>query len=148
MAFTKKISCTSASLTTVLSTRIGISEHEFSLPRPLLALPIPTNRPHFIELAVHSGRHHHQTKPINRKDLLKRMASLSQRTFSVHLSDTSSSSSRGARRVYVNADVLKQSKISAGEVLALIPVQTGPTSVRSSPQLRSKKLHEILLMSK
>lgn len=72
------------------------------------------------------------------------MATLSQRTFSVHLSDSSSSSSesRGARRVYVNADVLKQFKISAGDVLALIPTQTqkNPTSVSICSDSDSRNL--------
>ncbi|TFK48824.1 AAA-domain-containing protein [Heliocybe sulcata] len=46
------------------------------------------------------------------------MASISSRTFTVSLSELSDSP-RGARRIYIHADILKATKISAGDALAL-----------------------------
>lgn len=47
----------------------------------------------------------------------------------MQLLDTSGDVSRSARRVCVNADVFKQCKISAGDVLAILPPINSGTEV-------------------
>jgi len=51
------------------------------------------------------------------------MTSLASKSFTVELADPSISTSRGARRVVIHADVLRACKLSAGDVVRVSALQ-------------------------
>lgn len=49
--------------------------------------------------------------------------SISARSFTVHLADTEETLSRASRRIFIHTDILKVTKLVAGDVLALASAQ-------------------------
>lgn len=49
--------------------------------------------------------------------------SISARSFTVHLADTEETLSRASRRIFIHADILKVTKLVAGDVLAVASAQ-------------------------
>lgn len=63
------------------------------------------------------------------------MASITSRTFTVGLSNASDSTSRAARRVIINAEILKAAKLYAGDVLTLSAPGTGNKVRKDRPEM-------------
>ena len=62
------------------------------------------------------------------------MATLASKTFTVDISDATEPISRTSRRIIINADILKQTKVYAGDVIAITSSQSPKVSAPTIPR--------------
>ena len=75
------------------------------------------------------------------------MSLLSTRKFTAEAVNTSEPISRATRRIIINAEILKQAKVYAGDVVGLSAadshkVHTVPSLSGEDPQMTSRRTHE------